>query len=295
VIVFGSKNEYDQYRPNDFAAAFYTQIAGRDYIVLGGVSDSVFPTAVHEYVHLVVRRGGLNLPPWLNEGTAELYSTLKPVGDKVIVGNLIPGRMVELSRQKWVPLATILAADQRSPYYNEKNKAGILYNEGWALTHMLELSLEYSPRFPELFRQIAKGTPSQAAIEAVYGKPLSSVEKDLQSYLRRDAFTGRILSVKLNGGIKATVAPAQTFDVKLTLLDLSNRPGREAESRQKFSDLASEYPKRPEPQSALGYLAWRTGQSEQAVKAFAAAFELGGRNPQMLWDYGRLAANSDPA
>ena len=159
---------------------------------------------------------------------------------------------------------------------------------------MLELSPEYSPRFPELLRQIADGTASRTAIEAVYGKPLNSVEKDVQAYLRRDSFTGRIFSVKLNGGIKAAVEPAQAFDVKLTLLDLTNRSGREAETRQKLTDLAKEYPNRPEPQSALGYLAWRTGQPDQAVTAFAAAFELGGRNPQMLWDYGRLAANSDP-
>lgn len=294
VIVFGSKKEYDQYRLNDFSAAYYTQIAGRDYIVLGGVSDNVFPTAVHEYVHLVAQHFGLNLPPWLNEGMAELFSTLKPVGDKVIVGNIIPGRMVEISQQKWVPLAAILAATSDSPYYNEKNKAGSLYDEGWALTHMLELSPEYSPRFQEFLRQIVKGTPSQTAIEAVYGKPLNSVEKDLQSYLRRDTFTGRILPVKLNDGTKAAVESAQMFDVKLTLLDLSNRPGKEAEIRQKLSDLASEYPKRPEPQSALGYLAWRMGQPEQAVKAFSTAFELGGRNPQMLWDYGRLGASSYP-
>src|SRR5271168_5062953 len=38
VIVFGSKREYDQYRINEFATAYYAQIGGRDYIVLGGVS-----------------------------------------------------------------------------------------------------------------------------------------------------------------------------------------------------------------------------------------------------------------
>ncbi len=295
VVVFGSKKEYDQYRLNEFAAAYYMQMNGRDYIVLGGVSEDVFPVAVHEYVHLVAQHSGLILPPWLNEGIAELYSTLKPVGDKVVVGNIIPGRMAEMSQQKWVPLATILAATKDSPYYNEKNKAGSLYDEGWALTHMLELSPEYGPRFQDVLRQIIKGTPSQTAIENVYGKPIGSVEKDLQSYLHRDTFTGRIFSVKLIEGTKAVIESAQTFDVKLTLLDLNNRPGREAESRKNFNDLATEYPKRPEPQSALGYLAWRASQPEQAVKAFASAFELGDRNPQMLWDYGRLAAGSDPA
>jgi hypothetical protein len=296
VIVFGSKKEYDLYRPNDFAAAFYTQIAGRDYIVLGSATEDAFPIAVHEYVHLVSQHGGMKFPPWLNEGMAELFSTIKPVGDKVIVGNIIPGRMYEMSQEKWVPLETIVSATSDSAYYNEKNKAGSLYNEGWALTHMLELSPQYAPRFMDFLKQILKGTSSQVAIESVYGKPLSAVEKDLQGYLRLDTFNGRIFSVKLEQGAKATVEPAQTFDVRLTLLDLTNsRPGKEAESRQKLTELANEFPKRPEPQSDLAYLAWRTGDTPQAVKSFGAAFELGGRNPKMLWDYGRLAANSDPA
>lgn len=114
VIVFGSKKEYDQYRPNDFAAAFYTQIAGRDYIVLGSANDAVFPIAVHEYVHLVAQNAGMKLPPWLNEGMAELFSTLQPQGDKVLVGTLIDGHMQALLRGNWVPLETIVSANRDS-------------------------------------------------------------------------------------------------------------------------------------------------------------------------------------
>ena len=53
--------------------------------------------------------------------------------------------MQALSRENWVPLAVIVAADRNSSYYNEKDKAGSLYNEGWALAHMLQLSRPYSP------------------------------------------------------------------------------------------------------------------------------------------------------
>src|ERR1019366_6850076 len=232
IVLFGSKKEYEQYRPNDFAIAYYTQIAGRDYIVLSSASEDVFPVAVHEYVHLVVQHSGLNLPPWLNEGLAELYSTLKPEGDKILIGSLIPGRMYEISQQKWAPLAAIVAADRESPYYNEKNKAGSLYNEGWALTHMLQLSVEYSPRFAPLLLQISRGVPSQTAIESVYGKPPSTVEKELRSYLGRSAFSGRVIPARLQDGPKAAVEPADAFDVKLPLVDLNNRPGKEAEARQ---------------------------------------------------------------
>jgi Tfp pilus assembly protein PilF len=295
IIIFNSKKEYEPYRPNEFASAFYTKVAGRDYIVLGGTGADVFPVAVHEYVHLVASHAGLSLPPWLNEGIAEIYSTLKPLGDKVVVGSLIPGRMYALSREKWVPLAAILAADHDSPYYNEKSKAGSLYNEGWALTHMLELSPQYGPGFTRVMEEIRKGTPSEQALEKVYGKPLATIEKDLQSYLAGDRFRASVFSIKLRDEkIRAAAEPASMFDVKLTLLDLSNRPGREAETRKKLEDLVAEDSKRPEPYVGLGYLAARGSQMEDARKSFQQAVELGSKNPQMLWDYGRMTGQADP-
>jgi tetratricopeptide (TPR) repeat protein len=233
IIIFNSKKEYEPYRPNEFASAFYTQVAGRDYIVLSGANADVFPVAVHEYVHLVAQHGGLSLPPWLNEGIAEVYSTLKPLGDKVLVGSLIPGRMYALSREKWVPLSAILSAGHDSPYYNEKDKAGSLYNEGWALTHMLELSPQYGTGFSRVLEEIRKGTPSEQALEKTYGKPLATIERDLQGYLAGD----RCWS---------------------------------------------------------GYLAARGNQMEDARKSFKQAVELGSKNPQMLWDYGRMSGQIDP-
>jgi len=298
VIVFGSKKEYDQYRPNEFAAAYYTQIGGRDYIVLGSVSDEVFPIAVHEYVHLVTQNAGMKFPPWFNEGIAELFSTMKPTGDKVLVGAPVVGRALALSREKWVPLSVIVAATHDSPYYNEKSKAGSLYDEGWLLTHMLELDPKYSPRFGQFLNEMEKGTPSQKVIEAVWGKPLEAVEKDLQAYLqvflRGGTTMASVFPVKLQAGDKVAAQPAMMFDVKLTLLDLSNRHGKEADVKAEFQDLIKEDPKRPEPYVALGYLAARAGQQDEAIESFSKAVELGSRNHQMLWDFGRMAGRAKP-
>lgn len=298
VIVFGSKKEYEQYRPNDFAAAYYTRIAGRDYIVLGSVNDEVFPIAVHEYVHLVTQNAGMKFPPWFNEGIAELFSTMKPTGDKVLVGAPVVGRALALSREKWVPLSVIVAATHDSPYYNEKSKAGSLYDEGWLLTHMLELDPQYSPKFGQFLKEMENGTPSQKVIEGVWGKPLEAVEKDLHAYLqvflRGGTTMASVFPVKLQGGEKVAAEPAVMFDVKLTLLDLSNRRGKEADAKVEFQDLIKEDPKRPEPYVALGYLAARDGEQEQAIESFGKAVELGSRNPQMLWDFGRMAARVKP-
>ena len=45
----------------------------------------------------------------------------------------------------------------------------------------------------------------------------------------------------------------------------------------------------------LGYLAARSRQQEDALNSFQKAVDLGSRNAQMLWDYGRMAARSDPS
>lgn len=293
IILFGSKKEYEEYRPNEFAIAYYTPIAGRDYIVMNGSSADVFPVAVHEYVHLIAQNAGLKLPPWLNEGVADLFSTLKPAGDKTVVGSPVPGHVYSLARQKWVPLPVILSAGHDSPYYNEKSKAGSLYSESWALVHML-LSTEYGSRFTQLLEEVQKDTPSQRAIETVYGKSLDVVEKDLQAYLRRNSFPTRIAPFKFGDSEKVAAETAALFDVKLALLDLANRPGKEQETRERLEDLTREDPKRPEPHVALGYLNWRQERRDAALKAFQTAVELGSRNPQMLWDYGRMAGGAQP-
>jgi len=296
IILFGSKKEYELYRPFEFAAAYYTQSGGRDYIVLGGAGDEVFPIAAHEYTHLIVRHAGLEFPPWLNEGLAELYSTLTQVGDKVEVGLLVPGRVQALRMEKWVPLAVILAADHNSPYYSEKSKAGSLYNEGWILTHMLQLGPKYLPKFQEFLNAVRKGEASQPALERVYGVSLAVIEKDLQGYIHGNQFKAALFSLKLSSLKERTLAEGVApFDVKLALLDLSHRPGKEAENRTKFEELAREEPARPEPWVGLGYLAVRSNGYGEASKFFEKALELGSKNPQMLWDYGRMASQSNPS
>jgi len=295
VVVFGSEKEYAPYRFNEFATAYYFGGADRDYIVLGRTGEQAAQIAVHEYVHLVARHAGLKFPPWLNEGIAELYSNLRTLGDKVLVGDLIPGRLQALFAEKWVPLSVILSAGPDSPYYNEKNKAGSLYNEGWALVHMLQLSPEYVAKFTEFLGAVQNGVDSAAALEKVYGKSVAVVDKELQSYIRGNQFYVRPFLVKLaNAKDNFRAQPAQQFDVKLALADLTNRPGKEAEARRTFEDLAREDPQRPEPWANLGYLAWRRGDIPQSVESFAKAYELGDRRAGLLWDFGRLAERDRP-
>jgi hypothetical protein len=295
IIGFNSKKEFEPYRFNNFASAYYHATATTDDIVLSETGFDVFPVAIHEYVHLVTKHMGMKLPPWLSEGIAELYSTLKPMGNRVLVGTLITGRHQALLRDKWVPLKVIVNADHTSPYYNEKSQAGSLYNEGWALTHMLVLTNEYRPGFAKFLDLVNAGTSTEEALNKTYGKSIEQVDKELQAYLQGTHFQGAYFAQKLEkASDEITVEPAAPFDVKLVLADLLNMPGKENETRAALEQLTKEDPARPEPYAALGYLAWRGRGSDAAMDDFAKAFERGGKSPGMLWDYGRMLRGRNP-
>ena len=296
IVAFNSMKEYEPYRFNEFATAYYRSTADHDYIVMSQTGADSSPTAIHEYVHLVVRHARMNFPPWLNEGIAELYSTLKPMGDKILVGSLIPGRHRALLQEKWIPLATILGADQNSAYYNEKDKAGSLYNEGWALTHMLVLSPDYRPKFSQVLQAISDGAPSAGVLEQTYGKTLHSIEGDLLGYLRGGRFQGMLIPAKLEKmGDDVEAKPADEFDVKLLLAELGDLPSKEEATRKALEELVAANPNRAEAYIALAYLDWRQKRSTEAHESFAKAYELGSRSPRMLWDYGRIVESTDAA
>lgn len=296
IVVFNSIKEYEPYRLNEFAKAYYNFGGERDVIVMSQGGSENFPVAIHEYVHLVMQHAGVNAPLWLNEGLAEFYSTMHELGNKVVIGEIIPSRLAEIQREKWVPLPVILAADRNSPYYNEKNKVGSLYNEGWALTHMLSLSAEYRPQWGQFVRAILDGKDSTEALTATYGKPLEAIEEDLRYYIRGSRFLAGTFEGRLEKvNQQFSPEPAPVFDVKLMLLDLEGRLGKEQEARLQLEKLSGEEPSRPEPHVQLGYLAWRRGGHAEAQKQFEKAFKLGGRSAQMLWDYSRMIETSRPA
>lgn len=166
------------------------------------ISPDHYPVAIHEYMHLLVRHTGAHLPVWLNEGMAEVFSTLKPVGKKVLVGELPMGRVQTLNSQKWLDLGSLTGATQDSPLYNEKNKASIFYAQSWLLAHMLLLGPDYRPSYSKFLVSLASGKTTEEATKEVYGRPLAVVQKDLLAYSRADRLVGALFDEKLEKSAK---------------------------------------------------------------------------------------------
>ena len=152
---------------------------------MGTLGAENAPLAIHEYMHLLMRHLKLNVPVWLNEGFAEVYSTLKPVGGRIQLGTPPVGRAVTLAQDKWLPLTRLLSINTGSPEYNEKSHAGILYAQSWLLVHMLTLGDEYRDGFSKFVITLSENPDPAAAFETVYHKKLWQVETGLNATTTR--------------------------------------------------------------------------------------------------------------
>ncbi len=295
VVIFGSKKQYQPFTFNEVAAAYYLNHFGRDFIVIGDVSAESSQIASHEYTHLVFQNAGFRLPPWLNEGLAELYSTLSPAGAETEIGDVLPGHLYELNNKPWVSLETILTADKSSPYYNETQKAGSLYSQSWALVHMLNTTAKYRGKFWNLVEAINSGMPSVLALETIYRMPFAELERDLLTYIQKTSFSKLMVKIKLDETKKLTSKPADMFEVRELQAELlMGLPNKQAEARQRLDQLTLEKPKRSEPWANLGYLAWQEGNQSKAVENFTKAVELGNRSPQLLLNLAQLSLYDKP-
>ncbi len=289
LIAFQNEKEYGRFRINEFASAYYIGGDTRDYIVLGDIAPEHFPVAVHEYSHLLVQHTGLKLPRWLDEGLAEVNSTMHPEGSRVTIGSLIPSRMQTLIRNKWMSLEALIAVNYKSPEYNEKSKAGIFYAQSWLLTHMLYLSDAYRPKFAAFLTRLSATNSSETSFREIYGKSLVDVSKDLESYAGSNAVNIAVFEGKLQTPSERPVAQAASdLEAGIVQADLLNHLRKLAEATAIYDRLARENPKSWEVEQALGYLAWRAGQNEPARQHFGRAVDLGCTDGQAYFDYAKL-------
>jgi tetratricopeptide (TPR) repeat protein len=294
IIAFRSDKEFLPYRPNEVAAAYYQAGHDRDYIVMKSIDTDLYPVAIHEYVHLIVKHSELPLPLWLNEGMAEVYRTIKPLGKQLIVGIPLAGHMRELQGGKWLDLGTLLSVEHASPLYNEKQKVGVFYAESWALAHMLYLSTDYQTKLPEFLSRVKSDSSQAALFQQVYGKSLRQVQIDLERYIRGGQFNGQIFDVVLEKSADSPeIRPATPVESGLALAELLAGTRKREEAKAAYESLARANPKDPEIELAMANAAWMNSDREEAKRHFARAIEVGTTDAKVYFNYATMLQGQD--
>jgi tetratricopeptide (TPR) repeat protein len=291
IIAFRSAKEYSPYRLKPNADAYYVGAGTRNYIVMPSLGPAEFPIAAHEYTHLALHAAGLSIPLWLSEGLAELFSTVR-IGERASrVGADLPARSGTLRRHAWIPLGQLFSVSSRFLQKDDRDTVGLFYAESWALTDMLALSPEYSPRFQTLISTVSEGVASARAVITVYGKPLEAVERDLHVWvdghlsssaplagIGRDAVTGRVQH--------SALSPSA---VRLLAAELLMGTGQLERAELLYRDLEKELPSGGDIAVALGEIALRKNDDETARREWKRAIDLGAKDAAICFHYAVLA------
>ncbi len=287
VIVFKNDDSYRPFKPNQYVAGFFQPGADVNYITLKLSTDlhsdqDPFTTIFHEYTHLLVRNTNHNVPTWFNEGLAEYYSTFSITGDqKVVMGRPIASHVYRLRENRMLPLRTLFQVDQKSPYYNERDKQSIFYAESWALMHYLILGKD-GQRLPQMLKFVellSANVPVEQAFPQAFGMSFESIEQELRSYVQRDRYPiiSGSFSTRVGYDTAMQTAPMTEAEVQAYLGDLllhSNRDDCEA-YLQKALTLD---PSLAMAHASLGMLRVRQGKPEEARKSLERAVAANSQN-----------------
>jgi tetratricopeptide (TPR) repeat protein len=289
VIGFGSKKEYDEYRLHPIADAYYASNESGDYIIMADLQTAEFGAiAAHEYAHYVVHASGLKLPACLNEGLAEFFSTLRSSDGGYELGGNLPRRTRTLRKAKWLPLAELLDSTNEFDMPDARERAQIFYAESWALADMLVTSSQYSTHFRELFAHFSSGSSPAQAFFQCYGASLADVEKSLAQWVGKTRpihFAARSRAQTWTSH-KSTLS---SHEVGSLLASLSLVSGHLTDARLRYEALQREQPENPEFPAALGVIAFRQGERDEALAQWRRAVENKVTDPDLCYRYAVLA------
>ncbi len=257
LLAFYGDKEFESYRLHESAYAFYQLGRQADYIVMRDLEPEHYSVAIHEYTHSVVEHAGLNLPPWLNEGLADFYSTLECQRAKVLVGAAPEGRVFILQKRRWMDWAVLAAVDEDSPYYRQPEKMLLFYAQSWAMVHMLARDPAYADGFPKFVAAVSGGMTADSALQAIYHKTLLQVGEEVAGYVRSKRMKAHWTSVDARPGpleMQAVAEAGKRAEFALAEV-LAANPESAGEAKIRLAALSARYPSGPRAKESLGFLA----------------------------------------
>jgi tetratricopeptide (TPR) repeat protein len=278
VIVFKSDDSYRPFKSNPNVAGYFQPGQDVNYITLTtevrGEQDP-FKVIFHEYTHLLINNTTPNVPLWFNEGLAEYYSTFTITDDiKVVLGAPISNHVFLLRESKMLPLRTLFNVDEKSAYYNERDKQSVFYAESWALMHYLILGNDGQrvPQMGNFLKLMSENVPLEAAFKQAFGMGFESMEKELREYIKHDRYpvlTGHFESkVVVESDMQA--APISEAAAQSYLGDLLFHIHR-ADSEAYLKKALSLDPNEPLANASLAMLLLRQGKAPEARKQLEKA------------------------
>ena len=297
VVYFEAEKDFDRYKPqyqgrNKSVAGFFIGSEINGFMAMGRGANFADAKRViyHEYVHALYHEVGWAPPLWLNEGTAEVFSTYEVKKGVAYVGRAPVYHVQVLRGQNLVPLGRLLQVGHGSPDYNESSRQGMFYAESWVLAHFLICNRDpaWRAKLNAFLPRLTEGPVGEEAFRAGLGVGFAEMEKLLTDYIYGGSYLVSKSTVT-EAGIAATlrVKPAvpEEREIVLQLLQALSRDAAAADYQ--LIVLAEKYPQSARVREAIAARALRAGDQDRARDYMQRALELNTPNTRVSWYLGQ--------
>jgi tetratricopeptide (TPR) repeat protein len=255
-------------------------------MTIDGNAAGPFGTIFHEYVHLFVESNLRGLPLSLNEGLAEYFSTfdLTDNGRKATLGRVNKRHLKTLRTREWLPLETLLAADNKAAVYNELQTRDLFYAQSWALAHYLILGREAGERQSDFYRFVglmAEGLPLEESFRQTFKQNVAALESELKEYIKRDKHPAEVTLFDKRTEIKTEELksmPLSEAEAKYYLGDLLLHTNRLDEAAALLKEALSLNPQLAMAYASLGMVRVRQRNFTEAIPLLRRAAEAAPEN-----------------
>jgi hypothetical protein len=225
VVLFSDESDFRRVAPGGAAGYFMPHqyndpdpqptiaMHGR-MLIAGTLVESTQRRFRHELTHRFLDHRLRVSPPWLEEGLAEYYSTLKIIGDVAevgelpnkklfrvdihIVSSLIEGMVDDRVDFKQIPSVYELLTADYSTFHDPARELPF-YAAAWTFVHMmLNGPFGYSQRFTRFLDLLTHGAlPREAWQQCFYGVPVWRLEREFKDYIGKTEMDARAIKVSV--------------------------------------------------------------------------------------------------
>ncbi|HTH03280.1 MAG TPA: tetratricopeptide repeat protein [Vicinamibacterales bacterium] len=282
MVVLKDFNTFRTFQPRDErgrrrenVAGYFTTTPTMNYMVLGafGERDATLEVVFHEYTHFIVQQNFRSLPLWVNEGTADFYSTFRSnyKDGKSLVGTPPSGRLATLRDRGVMPLDRILTNEGSSSAYRDPDTVHLFYAQSWAFVHYLQLGNNGKRRgqITEYLRAVDQGMPIDQAFFRAFGVTLAQMQNELGLYVRQPILQAFLFSPKTTTADVATLAVDRLTqsDAAYVQADLLLQTGATEDAARLLTNVLTIDPSHVDAKIALARVRARQDRRDEAIAA----------------------------
>jgi tetratricopeptide (TPR) repeat protein len=208
----------------------------------GGAHELMF----HEYVHYILRTFWAGeVPPFLDEGLAEVLSTARFENGSVHIGPR-HDHIRFLRRNEWLPFERLLDVKRHDPEYLDHALAPAFYAQAWATVYYaMAIHTAFGERMTAYVRELNAGGSSVKAAEQLIGAVSAEANRDIATHIRkRRPLSATRLPVVAPASLEqVSVRPLSVDEAALSLGELMLRlAGRQQNAQALFEKVLEQSP-----------------------------------------------------